>query len=271
MNVRRLLTCLPLLGLAACAVQPILPQAHIGPITGTVQIGERLFSCSQAGVFEQREGQLQPLLQPTWRPFALAGRDAREDQLGTLLVGGGSPAQSGQVALLTTCGTVLTQAVVAADLIYAVALAPDAPRAVAGCADGRVLHLSLPDLKASPETWQHKGPVVAVAYSHDGALLATAGHDGKILLGNANAATPATALVDHTAPVTCLAWAENGWLASGAHDGKVRLHDASGRFLQVWSRLGGEIAWVGFAARQLHYRTVATPVTPSRAGSLDLP
>lgn len=257
----------PLLCLCACSVTP---TAHVGPVTATAHVGGRVYSCSQAGIFEEHADGLRLLVDPGWRSFALAGR-SYDERSGLLLVGGGDPAGRGMVSLLTEQGTMLGSARIADDLIYSVALSPSAALAVAGCADGRVLRLTTPDLLVTETGWRHGGPVVAVAYSVDGALLATAGHDGKILLGHASADEPTASLVDHTAAVTCLAWSPNGLLASGARDGKVRLHDHTGRFLQVWPRLGREVVSVAFRGGRLVYRTRPKPGESARTGSLALP
>jgi WD40 repeat protein len=58
-----------------------------------------------------------------------------------------------------------------------------------------------------------------------------------------------TRLVDHTASVDCLAIApDSSKLASGAADGKVRIHGRDGRLRRTFARLGGEVlalAWRG--------------------------
>lgn len=271
-RVGLVLVLAPLVCLGACAGFPGgLPAAHVGPVTATVRVDERTFSCSQAGVFEECDDGLRFLVDPGWRSFALAGRDRRQERPGLLLVGGGDPARRGMVSLLSEHGVLLGEAHIADDLIYAVALSPDTAQAVAGCADGRVLRLKTPGLAVAETGWRHGGPVVAVAYSADGALLATAGTDGRILLGKADADAPMATLVDHTAAVVCLSWSPGGLLASGSRDGKVRLHDHTGRFLQVWPRLGGEVASVDFDDGQLVYRTRPMPGEPAHTGALPLP
>ncbi len=255
--------------LCGCAAGP---AAHVGPVTATTAVGERVFACSQAGVFESVPGGLRFVADPGVRPFALAGRAAFDDEPAILLVGGGSPAQSGEVTLLDLEGHVLARRRVADDLVYAVSLAPREPRAAAACADGCVHLLSVPGLVPERTAWRHGGPAVAVAFAPDGTLLASAGHDGKILLGAPDGAASPQALLDHTAAVTCLAWSVDGHLlASGARDGKVRLHDRSGRLLHTWLRLGGAITSVALTAGQLEYSVAGGPGSPSHRASLALP
>ncbi|HEX5052462.1 MAG TPA: hypothetical protein VFZ65_11860 [Planctomycetota bacterium] len=254
--------------LAACAVDSAV---HVGPVTAAAAVGQRQFSCSQAGVLESTPAGLRLVADPGWRAFALAGREAQGGLPAVLLVGGGEPAKSGDVALLDVSGRVLARQHVADDLVYGLALAPDAPVAAVACADGRVLLLDLPSLALRRLRWQHAGPAVAVAFAPDGTLLASAGHDGKILLGGAGDDRAPQALLDHTAAVSCLAWSPDALLASGARDGKVRLHDRSGRLLRTWQRLGGAVVAVAFRGRDIACEVAQGPDAPGRAVVLALP
>jgi len=261
--------CWPAALLAACVATP---HAHLGPITAATNVGERTFSCSQAGVFAGQGGDLQFVVDLGWRSFALAGRVASSRLPAMLMVGGGEPARNGKVALLTPEGAVLVQARIADDLVYAVAMSPTAALAMAGCADGRLVRLALPELSATATSWRHDGPVVAVIFSADGAWLASAGYDGKISLGPADADMPTVAIVDHTAAVTCLAWSHDHLLASGSRDGKLRLHDRTGRLLRVWQRLGGPVSAVAFAADgKLAYGIAGGPGVADCSGVVALP
>ncbi|HZN40992.1 MAG TPA: hypothetical protein VFD82_19455 [Planctomycetota bacterium] len=254
--------------LAACALRP---ATHVGPVTATALVGERRFECSQAGVFEALPAGPRWLCDPGFRPFALAGRAAHGERTALLLVGGGTPAQSGEVALLDLGGHVAARAHLAQDLVYAVALATSADQAAAACADGVVRVLHLPDLEPEPTSWRHAGPAVAVAFSPDGALLASGGHDGVILLGSPETAATPRALLDHTAAVTCLLWTPDGRLTSGARDGKVRLHDRSGRLLHTWQRLGGAITHLAVRGGQIECTVAAAAPSPPASAVLTLP
>jgi WD40 repeat protein len=239
-------------------------------VTAPAVVGERRFECSQAGVFEAGPDGPRLLADPGFRPFALAGRAGDAQRTALLLVGGGKPAQSGELALLDLDGSIVARSQLAQDLVYAVALAPGHDQAAAACADGVVRLLRLPDLAPQPTSWRHAGPAVAVAFSHDGTLMASGGHDGVVLLGTPGAESP-RALLDHTAAVTCLSWTPDGRLASGARDGKVRLHDRSGRLLHTWQRLGGAITQLAVRADQIECTMAAAPGSQPASILLALP
>lgn len=248
--------------LAACVSPPV---QHAGPVTGVATAGGRTFTCSQAGLFAGDRF----LATLPFRPFALAAHDGAEP---FLLAGGGTPARSGELALLDLHGHVLRQATLAQDLVYAVAIAPDGSEAAAALADGRVLRVSLPGLTALGERQRHDAPAVAVAYAADGTLLASAGRDGRILVADPRMASPAAAIVDHTAPVTCVAFSpDSQLLASGAADARVRLHERTGRLLHTWQRLGGPIERVAFEGAVIVYTTQAGAERPASSGTLPLP
>jgi len=247
---------------AGCAAAP---RAHVGPVTGRASAGGRTFTCSQAGLFVDDGDGLRLLCVPGLRPFALAAGD------GGLLVGGGVPAQSGELALCSLDGRVQRRARVADDLVYGVALARGGEGAAAACADGRVLRVLLPDLAAA-ERWRHGGAALAVAFAPDGALLASGGVDGIVLVGAPTGDDAPRPLADHTAAVTCLCWSADGQrLASGARDGKVRLHDRDGRLLYTWQRLGGPVEDVAFTAAALQCTVGGSPGAPARGLTLELP
>src|SRR5690349_24957232 len=116
--------------LAACTGAP---RAHVGPVTGSAVVGGRTFTCSQAGLFVADGGALRWLGDPGIRSFALAGGSAG------LLVGGGTPAQSGELVLCDLDGRVRARARLADDPVYAVAQSPAATQAAAAFPDRRVV------------------------------------------------------------------------------------------------------------------------------------
>ena len=72
--------------------------------------------------------------------------------------------------------------------------------------------------------------------------------------------------------ITCVGWSADGArFASGATDGKVRLHDRSGRLLHSWLRLGGPVQSVAFAGVGLAWTAGGAPGEPERRGELGLP
>jgi hypothetical protein len=210
---------------------------HVGPVTGVAVRGGGLVSCSQAGIAWAADA---PVVPAAFRPFALAVLG----DAGELLVGGGRPGASGEVALAAReavhAGVRLSD-----DLIYAVAVAPAGERAAAGGADGRVHLLSLPRLQPLEVFAHHTAPCRAVAFT--GNSLVSAGLDGVVVVRDL-AAGSVQRLLDHTAGIECLAVAADGSrIASGAQDGKVRVHQREGRLRRTFGRLGAAVralAWL---------------------------
>ncbi|MEM7385396.1 MAG: WD40 repeat domain-containing protein [Verrucomicrobiota bacterium] len=206
---------------------------HEGPVTSLLVQGQRLFSASQGGIFEGRGESLKRVRRPEGRVLALAGnRNFRE-----WFFCGGRPGEWGMVG----CGADGQTRRIGKDLVYDVALSKDGEVALA-TGSGRILTLPAEDwLSAVPvRRHEHTGIARAVGYGPDG-LLASAGLDGALLLSQ-DRGESVRILKEHTAPVECLAFSEDGrWLASGARDGRVRLHDPeSGRLIRTYSGLGME-------------------------------
>ncbi len=89
----------------------------------------------------------------------------------------------------------------------------------------------------------------AVAYSPDGAWLATGHADGSLRLWEAGSGRPLRILLGHTAGVTALAWSADGkTLVSGSDDRTVRTWDArAGRLLRTLRGHGSAPAVVALA------------------------
>jgi hypothetical protein len=224
--------------LAACqeprvGADAVAPGQHRGPVTGVAFLAGEVVSCSQAGLAWSRHG---PIAPAPFRAFALAPLHAAR----AIFLAGGAPARSGDVAIVARDG-VRARRTIATDCAYAVAIAPDEKTAAVGCADGRVLLLSLPRLDTTRTLHDHAQPCRGVAFAPDGQSLASAGLDGVVILRDLHADTMLR-LADHTAGVEALAFSTDGArLASGARDGKVRVHARDGRLLRTFGRLGAAV------------------------------
>jgi WD40 repeat protein len=218
---------------AACRGQ------HLGPVTGIVVTEKAAYSCSQAGVIvsdpDGSNGRL--LVSPSFRVTSIAAGS------GVLALGGGVPGESGSVAIFTISTGKLSESVVSKDLVYSLDMAPSGTWITAACADHRVLTLPLPRLSADRirVKHHHTAPARVVRISPDEQWLASGGLDGTILLSRAPGSEAPKVLQDHSAKVDSLAWAPDGsQFASGARDGRVRVHNVDGRLLRTYQGMGAE-------------------------------
>ena len=221
--------------------QAEVPPAHLGPVTGVALANGNVYSVSQAGIFSGARR----LAKPPFRVMSMAAIKP------LLLVGGGQPAASGDLAVYDSDGGALAKRHLGDDLVYSVAVAPDGKTAAAALADGRVLTIDFPSL-ASPsvaEANRHQAIVRAVAFSPDGRWLASAGLDGLVLLTPRKPKAKPLVLADHSAGVESLAFAPNsGRLATGSRDGRVRLHSIEGRLLRTFAGVGEPPDATGFGS-----------------------
>jgi WD domain, G-beta repeat len=238
--------------LAGCASLPKAPAHHVGPVTGigcgAYQLGEgwQIYSCSQAGILRRDfDNRTRHVGDAGLRAFDIAVQDTPFTGL-RVLVGGGRPARSGEVALLDDSGKIVSQKQVARDLVYAVAIHGEF--AAAGCADGKVLLLKLPGLEILRELHAHTAPCRDVAFSNDGNRVASGGRDGLVIVSQVNG-DETTVLQDHTAGVECVAFSNDGLLASGALDGKVRIHEGK-TLRRTYQKLGGEVLSLAYVGEQ---------------------
>lgn len=220
------------------------PPVHLGPITGIVTHGDHIYSVSQAGIFREAKR----LAKPPFRVMSMAGAP-RNNAESLLLLGGGQPAASGEIAAIDPAKGTLTRRKLGDDLVYSVAVSPDGKTAAAAMADGRVLTFGFPSLATGSvtEANRHQAVVRAIAFSPDGQWLASAGLDGLVLLTPRKLKAKPVVLADHSAGVESLAFApDSGQLASGSRDGRVRLHTIGGRLLRTFQGVGEPPDATGF-------------------------
>ena len=136
---------------------------------------------------------------------------------------------------------------VAHDLVDAVAIHPLGGEIAMACRDGRVMRASLArtvggrlGIVKPRLVFRHSASARAVAYSPDGKWLASGGLDRVVVLAELAKLDKGAAHEDcvhvhddHSGGVECLAWrADSGVVASGARDGRLRLHRAGARLIQ---------------------------------------
>ncbi len=229
--------------LAGCAAAP--PAIHVGPVTAIARADDgALLSASQGGVLLGTPPDLRRIGASGHRPFAVAAIPGGE----RLLAGGGEPGQRGVLWVQDRHLRFLHAQRVAGDVVTAVAVSGDGRLGAAGCADGTVLLWPLVDpLGARVAVAPHAGACRGVAFAAGGDAVLSCGVDGRLLRTPLPLAPP-TEFLGHTAGIECLLLLPDGTVASGARDGRVRVHGSDGRLLRTWQRLGGAVlalAWTG--------------------------
>ncbi len=95
----------------------------------------------------------------------------------------------------------------------------------------------------------HKGAFRSLAFSPDGILLASGGHDNRIRLWDTTTGKERAVLTGHDRTVTCLAFSpDSSLLASGSEDSTLRLWDAAaGAERTKLEGHTGPVTWVAFS------------------------
>src|SRR5262245_12892197 len=127
--------------------------------------------------------------------------------------------------------------------IRRVTLSPDAKNFAAAMEDGNVILFETEGPKELKTFKAHEAAVYDVAFSPDGALLATSSTDKLAKLWDWKAETPAekAKLEGHGDAVWAVAWSKDGSLATAGADRKIKLWNAEGK---EQATLEGHKDWV---------------------------
>jgi WD40 repeat protein len=132
------------------------------------------------------------------------------DGTGSLLaVAGGTPGESGVVALLDwTSGKTIARLDGFDDAVSGIAFAADSARLAVASADhsAKVVRMEKRAFKAAFALAGHSGPVLAVAFSPDGTLVVTASADRTVRVWDANDGKLLRTFSHHTATVHAVAF-----------------------------------------------------------------
>jgi WD40 repeat protein len=110
-----------------------------------------------------------------------------------------------------------------ADLVHAVAFAPDGKTAASGSADGTVRIWNVAEGKEERSISAHGSSVFCVAFSPDGKTVASGGFDNQVKLWQAAGGSLVKEFKGHEEGVFCLAFSPDGeFLLSGSSDRTIR-------------------------------------------------
>lgn len=151
-----------------------------------------------------------------------------------LLVGGGTPGEYGELALVERATGKRRVLALFSDIVLAAALSPDESAAVAGGADLTVRAVRVAD--AAP-LWSHKVHadwVTAVGFTADGRFVASAGRDKVVKVAEAATGTLFTTYNGHNRNIGRYRGQAPVWaLAFPAGTGRV-LSAGGGAWVQIW-------------------------------------
>ena len=208
-----------------------------GLVAGAFLTGSRLVTLTADGAL------VAWATNPSWRLAATIGGEAKPGLIadrvlcldfstdGTqLLVGGGVPAQRGELAIFQVAdGTRLFHLPEAhRDVIHAARFAPDGRRIASAGADRIVQSFDVASAKLLTRFEGHQSGVLGVAWKSDGLEIASAGADGGLWLWDADTGTRNRAMEGFTQPVTAVDFrGASDEIVSASADGVVRLHKGS--------------------------------------------
>ncbi len=213
---------------------------------------------------------------PAWRLAATIGGAERPDLIadrvmsvdwsadGTqLLVGGGVPSRSGELAIFQVADGVRTFHLPQAhdDVIHAARLSPDGRRIASGGADKYLRTFDIASVKQLRRFEGHTNYVLAVAWKGDGVELASAGADAALKVWDADTADQKQSIVGFTRHVTGLEYrGATDEIVSTCGDKQVRIHNATN---------GGLVRTMAPVLAWLHGLDVAPAGDVVAAGSAD--
>ena len=166
-----------------------------------------------------------------------------------LLAGGGVGAKSGKVALWKiTNGERIATLGNEVDQVLAADLSPDQTTVILGGPNRLLKFFSTTDGKLIRTIKKHTDWVTALAYSADGAYVASADRAGGITVWESATGAEAITLSGHKTAVNALAFLP-GLLVSAGQDGTVVLWDiAEGKERKKWAAHAGGCEFVDFTA-----------------------
>jgi serine/threonine protein kinase/WD40 repeat protein len=131
--------------------------------------------------------------------------------------------------------------------VHAIALSPDGNYLAVGAASGQIIILNLGTLKYT-FYHHHTGPILALAWSQDGTMLASGSADTTALVGD-----PISGTILHTLPhggaVNGVAWepGNTARLATASADSKMRVWDVNSGDNRVYSGHWGAVTSVAWS------------------------
>lgn len=209
------------------AAQPVMAVAF-APGAGAVAVGgynEVTVWNAVTGALERRIGRLPQRIQ------ALEfGKDGR-----TLLVGGGTPGEYGEVTLVDTRnGERIRVLDTFADIVLTAVFSPDGKRVAAGGAD---MSVRVYDLDSGKRAWisnVHSDWVTSVSFSFDGRFVASASRDMTVKIHDGQDGGLFTTYNGHNRQIGRYKGQGPVYAVRFTQDSLLAVSAGSGRWLQLW-------------------------------------